>query len=208
LPGFLPGHCNLLGILRERHIGLARVSISARSLIRNVARSLVRNVARSLVRNVAMQASASCREVRNLDPNPPDSYPHSSSELSFPPSRRPSIALFGRFEQVNSDKNIDDVIMTEIASDSLLPSAFVPVHPSSSSSVPNDERCDKSERKCGNESPIANSLASKKVSAINSDSNRTVSSTSLPEKLSFPNRSTLIATQPCTGIAIGISLPL
>jgi len=76
--------------------------------------------------------------------------------------------------------------MTEVASDSLPPSSFVPVHFFSSSSVPNDERCDKSERNRGNGSSIADSSANKKVSAINSDSNRPVSPTKSSSKAFSP----------------------
>jgi len=88
------------------------------------------------------EASASCSEVRDLDPDPDpsDSCPNLSPDLFLP--RRPFFALelFDRFERVNSnsDENTDDVIMTEIALDSQSFVSFVPKHSPSSNLIPRD----------------------------------------------------------------------
>jgi len=68
------------------------------------------------------EAAASCSGVRDLDPDqdPPDPRSKLLPDPCLPLPRRPSftLELFDRFEQVNSDEHTDDVIMTDITSDS------------------------------------------------------------------------------------------
>jgi len=133
---------------------------------------------------------ASASGVRDLDPDPdpPDSCPNLSPDLSLSLPRRPSFALelFDRFERVNSDDNTDDVIMTEIASDSPSFVSFVVEHSSSSNLI--DESNEKINRKRSSESPSADTSADKKISTNVNVNCAPASSSSLPSKPSLPNR--------------------
>jgi len=93
------------------------------------------------------EAAASCPGVRDVDPDPdpPDSRPYLPPDHSLPLPRRPSFALelFDRFERVNSDEFMDDVIMTDNTpgSQSIVSSALE--HSSSPPSIPRDDPSEK-----------------------------------------------------------------